>query len=393
MDLTSDFRGSPARDLSQRVEADDFVHGVDVHVLVSPRNEFKLRKPTVLNALEEMISIQTPLGMPAQPPGFLSRCFSPDLTITKLSDVICVPGGVALKEPNFVIDESFSAYWEKDYHHHLEMVESNSYRLKGAHQAPNPIFGTYLFLDYQHIEHYGHFMMDVVTRIWSFKYCQDYLHMRDLRVLISGPVRNSYIIDTIKAAGIPEAKITVITEPVICEELIVATKAAQLQEYSTLIAAETWKTIAESFDKRQLGNSRVYFSRTRNPQRVCTNEGDVERLFVMRGFKVVHAQDYSEDDKINACINAELVAGCSGTNLYNMAFQSRLRSAFILVSPLLIHYIDQFITIGTKADLRYYIGHVNLTHPGADLNYVHSPWEVDINDLEYHLDRWLREVS
>jgi capsular polysaccharide biosynthesis protein len=74
---------------------------------------------------------------------------------------------------------------------------------------------------------------------------------------------------------------------------------------------------------------RVYLSRSGVPIRTLTNEAVVERIFAGFGFAAVHPERLSVDQQIALVSNALLVAGPSGSALFNLAFQGRLRSAFI----------------------------------------------------------------
>ena len=87
--------------------------------------------------------------------------------------------------------------------------------------------------------------------------------------------------------------------------------------------------------------------------------------------------------------NAEVVVGTSGSNMFNLAFQRRLRATLILASPLLVHYTDVFLQCGNKSHLTYFMGEPATDHPNFDDQNVHSPWHLDLASFSRALDEWL----
>ena len=91
----------------------------------------------------------------------------------------------------------------------------------------------------------------------------------------------------------------------------------------------------------------------------------------------MHPEAHDIRDQIRIFAGATLIAGCSGSNLFNLAFQARARAILVMASPLLVHYSEQLLNaLHGRASLDVLIGYVSdgdrLAHPGS----VHAPWHL-----------------
>ena len=375
-----------AASLTRRASVSEFTRGRDVHLLVAPSSREAVELPSVLNMPVADVVIQRPQGMPLQGSSFVTAIDVPEMTIARVSDAMCLPGGVLLVEPGIVLEESFSAPWERIHHHHL-LFADGSYSLKGTYGEVRRLPGRYICLDYQHYTHYGHFLVDVMARVWAADYLEAVLGIRDVRLLVRGePV--VFADGLLDLLGIPSDRLVRLAGPVQVDELFVATKSYQIQEYTSSLAAATWKRISNAA-RGERGPERIYISRSRNGQRSLLNEADVEDLVSARGFVVVHPQELSIADQVGLFANAELIVGTSGSNMFNLAFQRRLRAALILVSPVLVHHTDVFFRYGHSSELAYFVGERARHHPGFQQMNVHSGWTVELDAFTEAFDQWL----
>src|SRR5580698_9624439 len=121
------------------------------------------------------IEIQRPLNMPPQIPGFLTSVRYPRLLISRLTDAVCLPGGVAIADQQTVLLESFSAPWEADYHNAM-VRDGEGWRLRQKVAATSVLEGPTLFVDYQHSAFFGHFIGDALSRCWAVEFCRAWLN-------------------------------------------------------------------------------------------------------------------------------------------------------------------------------------------------------------------------
>ena len=335
--------------------------------------------------------IQRPIGMPDQGSGFLEHACFPNIEISDVRDCICVPGGVILKD-DVILLESFSAPWEADQHRHLSR-EGERWRLvdrgHATCDADDVVDAPTLFLDHQHVAWFGHFMLDLMTRAWAYEFCRAFLRMPALRVVCSADAP-SYASTYFEAAGIGREDVLFIDRPTRFRSLQVATKALQIQQYTTPAALRLWQGIFHRVvTQRREMPRRVYVSRRANPTRWLAEEAQVERLFVAHGFVSVVPEALPLRDQMALFGHADLLAGCSGSNMFNLAYARRARSAFILVSPLLAHYQEQFLATGLSLSIRYLIGTADPNELAARPGYVHCTWHIDLAILSAQVDAWL----
>ncbi len=339
--------------------------------------------------------IQRPIGMPDQGPGFRSAVAHPPLAITRLRDVVCVPGGVMLRDAA-VLTESFSAPWEAYQHRHMTEA-ADGWHLVDRGEPTRPvgdeIRDPVLYLDHQHLDWFGHVMLDLLAPAWAHAYCLAYLGIRRLLVLCTRPT-HAFVRTLIEAAGIARGDIVLIDRPVRCAELMVATKALQIQHYVAAPSAALW---ARMRDRVAPGAppvvERLYVSRRLNPTRRLVEEGEVEELFVRHGFAVIHPERLDLNTQIRLFAGARLIAGCSGSNMFNIAFQGRARAVLLLVSPLLVHYSEQFLhaTHENAATLDVVMGFTRDDELAAMPGNVHAPWHVDPTALAAVIGCWVRD--
>ena len=89
-------------------------------------------------------------------------------------------------------------------------------------------------------------------------------------------------------------------------------------------------------------------------------------------------------EQVTLFANARLISGIEGSNMFNLAFQKRMRKCFIIVSPNLIHFSSSFLQAGYVSKTSMYIG-------DCDTKGVHDSWDVDTVDLEKCVDAWIAD--
>lgn len=380
-----------ARHLVERVDPADFSACRNVWVKAASGGEMALTRPLVRPESASSFHIQRPVGMPEKPGGFLDSVVYPPMTLARLDNVICLPGGVALSAEGVLLSDIFAASWDS-WHHHVKPLGKDRWHLSADAEVEARLSGCYLYLDYQHFDHYGHFLLDVLSRLWAYAYAES-LGVTRPKVLIRKSVV-PFGRDLLRAYGIPDADIVELERPVVCDELLVASKSLQIQEYVSPLTDEVWRRIRDGVNRTDPTPERIYVSRSRHPTRPMTNELAVEALFRQRGFEVIHPQERDAGNQAALFANARLIAGAGGTNMFNIAFQDRLESTFILTSPSLIHYSEQFVNGGRKATLQYFVGALDREHPDFNPHNVNTAWYVpDIDALGRAVDDWLAQVE
>jgi capsular polysaccharide biosynthesis protein len=377
-------RTADAASLATPVAPAAFAAGRDVTAVIHPAASTAITPPKFLNAPATGPKLTGPhflLPDFQRPKHVPTRVESPALSLTCLSDVLCLPGQIALAHVNgapVLLTESLSDPWTR---HNVTLTKhgETTFSLQKDPPVPTPLPGRYLYLDNMHAPHFGHFMADVLSMAWGYRAAQS-LGATDLRVLIAGG-DPEYATPLLTAAGIPADAITRITAPVRCETLIVASRAYQLQGWTSPTATATWARIRDALDQGS-GPERVYFTRRAVGNRVLANEEAVEALFRSRGFTIIAPETLPIRQQVTLWANAKLVAGTAGSNMFGLAFQRNLRASFIITSPNMVQFQEAFLQAGHDSEMTVYLGHATDTE-------VHSPWTIDPGDLALAFDAWL----
>ena len=117
-------------------------------------------------------------------------------------------------------------------------------------------------------------------------------------------------------------------------------------------------------------------------RRPLANERAVETVFERHGFAIVRPETLPVKVQVALVSNALLVAGTGGSGMFNLAFQGRLRSAFILRSDNFIQLLEMQMCAGHGVDLWY--------HAARRAAAPAESWVVDIARLESDVSDWLR---
>jgi capsular polysaccharide biosynthesis protein len=136
--------------------------------------------------------------------------------------------------------------------------------------------------------------------------------------------------------------------------------------------------------------NKIYLSRSGIGSRKLANENDVELVFQRHGFTIVHPEALRVEMQIALIANALLVAGPSGSGMFNLAFQGRMRSAFILVWDKFIQLSEMLFSAGRDCDLWYHIGHSVPLNTSTGNG---ATWTVDLSRLEDQVTDWLKQAG
>jgi hypothetical protein len=91
----------------------------------------------------------------------------------------------------------------------------------------------------------------------------------------------------------------------------------------------------------------------------------------------------SVNDQVNLFRNAQWLAGCSGTNMFNCAFSGLDQRKFLLTSRNYILHTDVLMNIRSRHPITYFVGEPERGHD------QYSPWQVDLDLLGEAVDKWL----
>lgn len=308
----------------------------------------------------------------------------PPMSLRAYTDARCRSGGVAVSA-NLILPETF----RHNQQARLRQLRAPNRSHYFADLTPRPpsgrLSGSYLYLDSEYPGHFGHFLSEVVSRLWGWGPAKS--RYPDLKALISLPAGRaeppSYIREIFAAAGIrPEDLVAFpADDSVIVERLIGVTPMFSMPDYVHPDIADVWSTLREHLP-RTGGTSqpdRIFVRRPDESIRTCHNEAAVVARFEAAGFVAVRPETMPLGDQAAMFAEATVIAGFAGSAMLNLLYcptpkrvilvgpESYTSNNEYLIASVLGHEIDQ---IGSRPDL---------AHPPGQ-------WSVDAFYSNYSFD-------
>ena len=221
-------RPAKATDLAPAVSPAAFQATENTSLVHARSGSTPISQPAVLNVPPDQLSFTGPyfllphIGL--APPAFPRQTLAPDLTLTRLSNVICLPGQIALAPAggeHTLLMESLSNEWQRDSIH-IDKTDDHTFSLREPIGPVEQLPGRYLYLCNMHSPHFGHFLVDVLSMCWGFQAARA-LGI-ELRVLVERHLPG-YLAPLLEACGIPPSAITPVTRPLSCAEVFFATRS------------------------------------------------------------------------------------------------------------------------------------------------------------------------
>ena len=376
---------SAVTDLLPLIDQGQFRAGAEGIFVASPGGRLPMPDIRFSRGDRSRAIIQKPLYMPAQlQEGFPRDVLYPEMRIARLRNVTCLYGGIYITADGHVLDDSFFSTWDEGPHWHLSKTEKGdhgwSLNYKGDHTVTRSLRTGFL-LDFQCNQFLGHFYADALSRAWAIPYARAYLGVQDLTSAIS--ISGLFMDPFMDALSISRQTIANPVAAIHFDELIISSKSLQIQEYVAPASSMIWDFIKHSF-RAAYENSkkiRLYISRKYAPNRRLVNEQDVEDLFNTKGYVTIYPETMPIQDQVRLFSSAEAIAGCSGTNMFNLAFARTDCDITILVSPRLIHFSEMFFSYRNTSGMNIFVGDDLHERPGD----VHAPWSIDIDALRTFL--------
>ncbi|MBE7213939.1 glycosyltransferase family 61 protein [Shewanella benthica] len=257
------------------------------------------------------------------------------LEVTSLSNALILPTVVDRKQKTFtggVFDDQNNLVKhsrrmnrgpiEHEHFHQLDPEDCNA-----EDKGDTPIKkGKYLYLGY-YTEHYGHFLMETLGRLW----CVDENY--------DGYVFNDFVLKRkneesitefskicFSAFGIGEHEILIPQSPTRFETLDIPNSALYIGTAAHPRAIDIFHKIKSRipvFDELK-DKDNIYISRSKlnKRKRKVLNERQVEQAFKLAGFDIIHPQDYSFEQQLFLYQNARVMAGLEGSGLHNSLFMN-----------------------------------------------------------------------
>lgn len=176
--------------------------------------------------------------------------------------------------------------------------------------------------------HFGHFLMECACRLWPLGRDTTYAGLiviakagRDINSVAKS--RLGAFVDLL-SVGLP---VTVVTQPVEVEELVVPTQGMGHRHWSA--GTEVFRQFMRDQIRKNVrpaGPDRLYVSRgkLKRPSQLVHNERRIERLMRRAGYSVFHPQNHSIEKQCARYLAARKIVGADGSafHLVPMALQA-----------------------------------------------------------------------
>ncbi len=308
----------------------------------------------------------------------------PKMIITKLENAYCLPfGPPVLPELGRIITE-YLIPWSPEtlgWFSHLGKADYEANVSINTDDCQHDI-DTAFYLDHSISGHFGHFIGDCLPRLYALDVCRALFG--NVKVIIAGRAEVDFHTHLLNAAGVPSRDIVRINSLVRCKRLLLATQSFGVEHYASPTSARMWATMRDRSAPRDVTlPDRIYLSRVGVPIRKLADEGAIERIFERLGFTIIRPENLRVESQIALVSNARLIAGPGGSGMFNLAFQGRMRSAFLLVWENFIQLSEMLFSAGRGCDIWYHVGQT--MEPAAD----GATWSVDLARLENDVWEWL----
>ena len=222
--------------------------------------------------------------------------------------------------------------------------------------------------------HWGHFLIDVVSRLWIFldnRY-QDKASKMKIYYCAWGWKNNilsGNILEFLNLMGISERMICV-TKPIRAKEIWIPSftmsfSTSYNDEYKLVIEHVIQKVINSNIVKDFSPCEKIYFTRTNLPSSKLKEIGEKQIEEVMRanGFSIFSPEKMSLEEQIYYINNCKIMAGMSGTITHNIVFSNTSMKLYIVnrtcmpnrpqlmfnkMYPNEVFFIDAYCVLTTK---------------------------------------------
>ena len=173
--------------------------------------------------------------------------------------------------------------------------------------------------------HFGHFVVETIPSLYWTRHVGGDVPLLFHSFDHEGKnvfTETSHGAECLSLLGIAPGRLVIADSDVEVEELLLPPRPYDIKRGPRYDFRDIYRILREAARQSQPHGPRIYLSRRRLNRRMqrLSNEAAVERRLERRGFVILHPQQMSFSDQINAVATADIVAGIDGSALHLSAF-------------------------------------------------------------------------
>lgn len=257
----------------------------------------------------------------------------PALSIREHRDVVCLPQSGVYAD-NVVLPDTYRR--RKNRLQAAAVVDWAHWFALEPTAQPALLPGRYFHLDNEWRGHYGHALVEQVSKLWAWKRAkkQD-PQLRLLMLERSGTGVRPWELELLEAGGVARNDVTVASGPVRVECLVTGSPAYSTPEGLHPILGESYAEMGDALDQDDDARrwpDRIFLSRRRSHRRWCHNAQEVEALMREAGFEVLYPEDHPLRHQATLVRRAEVIAGFSGSGMFNVVLAGSPKHVIVVGS-------------------------------------------------------------
>ena len=267
---------------------------------------------------------------------------APELSLREYRDVVCEPR-MAAHVARILLPESLRNPLRRRGGSQVVIDWMSGAAVTTETEPANPLPGVWFYLDNPMRGHFGHALTEQLGHLWAWR--RALAEWPELKLLmLGGEVVRDWEYRLLEAAGIGRDRVLATAGPVRVERLVTASAGYVIGEYIHSAQKDLYLQVgAHLAADSELSRTpaRIFVTRASDKRR-CTNQDEVEQLFVAHGFEIIDPETMPLADQVTYFRNAEIVAGFGGSGMFHALTAPHIR-AMIVISSASYHMANEII--------------------------------------------------
>lgn len=305
-----------------------------------------------------------------------------ELTVTEVEDGIILPvlntneyntskgaGGVIDKEFNYIQSSAQLAYNMKNRVYGKYNIENE----KIEYNNETVIYGNFFY------KHWGHFIIDIVSRLWYLLEYNDKLKVVFTTMLHddSTKIDGNYK-EFLNLFGISDDRILLINKPTKFKKIIIPDCSIYPGKYYTKEYIKIFEKVSNSVIRNYNIPHKIYLSRSKlkKAKEKEIGEKEIEKFFNNNGYYSISPEQLTLTEQIQFFRDSREIVCISGTLPHNIMFSNEGKKIIIINKTYKLNKHQELINQAKKANVTYLDLHISL-FPVA---YGKGPFIMTINN-------------